>query len=323
MNRTWLLLLLISLFVSGCATQSARTRQAAAPAATFDFSNHLRGKTLLFVGAHPDDEWGVAPLFAEACLFNGARCHFVVAAEGRSWGCYLTIGLKDTTECSRIRRDEMRRSASNLGGEVTFFGWEDAFYAFDQAGMERNLALWASDNGGHAALVGRFKAVLDGVKPDIVFSHDPRHGTTCHPNHRAVTALMLEARAELAPASRPEVWFENDNFVEDHMDTATKAALDSGAIFPWPGDKTPMYWYDASKTLPNGRTGFDYLVATMKTHRTQYPDLASGKTVLAPTKEQQRIPFTRLEDIDPKQDLCTELALKRPSFDKVGYPVAN
>jgi LmbE family N-acetylglucosaminyl deacetylase len=313
MRRLLLPAVLLSLFASGCGTP---------PAAKFDFSDHLRGKSLLFVGAHPDDEWGVAPLFAEACLFNGAKCHFVVAAEAKSWGCLPTIGLRDPDECTRIRRDEMRRSASALGGEVTFFGWEDAFYAFDQAGMERNIALWARDNGGRAALVARLKSVLETVKPDVVFSHDPRHGTTCHPNHRAVTLLMLEALSQVA-ADRPEVWFENDVFVEEILDATTNAALDTGAVFPWPNDRTPMYWYDASKLLPDGRSGYDYLVQTMKTHRTQYPDVASGKRRLAPPPQLQRIPFTRLLDIDPRKDLCTALSLERPTFDKVGYPPAK
>ncbi|HBL27924.1 MAG TPA: hypothetical protein DD490_13885 [Acidobacteria bacterium] len=314
-HRLKLLLVWLTLLLSGCATERSMK-----PAAEIDFSEHLRGKTLLFVAAHPDDEWGVAPLFAEACLFNGAKCHFVVASEARSWGCFPTIGLRDPAECTRIRRDEMIKSATALGGKVTFFGWEDAFYAFDQAGMERNIALWAKDNGGRDALVARFKGVIDAVKPGVIFSHDPRHGTTCHPNHRAVTLLMLEALNQTDANTRPEVWFENDLFVEDIMDAPTKAAVDNGAFFPWPKDRSPMYWYDASKVLPNGKTGFDYLVATMKTHATQYPDIASGRRVLAPTKAQQRIPFTRLQDIDPKQDLCTALALERPTFDKFGYP---
>lgn len=311
-------LLLLSWLVSGCALAPK-----AGPGAQFDFSEHLRGKVLLFVGAHPDDEWGVAPLFAEACLFNGAKCHFVVASEAKSWGCWPTIGLKDTAECTRIRRAEMTRSVTALGGEVTFFGWEDAFYAFDQAGMERNIALWARDNGGRDALVSRFKGVLETIKPDVIFSHDPRHGTTCHPNHRAVTLLMLEALDQTDSVRRPDVWFENDHFVEDIMDPVTKAAVDNGAFFPWPGDKSPMYWFDASKVLPNGKTAFEYVIATMKTHATQYPDVANGKRVLVPSARQQRIPFTRLQDIDPRQDLCTHLALKRPSFDKFGYPPAK
>lgn len=313
MNRRFVASLVLSVLSAGCVT----TQPTATPVDKFNFTEHLRGKTLLFVGAHPDDEWGVAPMFAEACLFNGAKCHFVVASEAKSLGCYPTIGLKDPVKCTQLRREEMRLSAKMLGGDVTFFGWEDAFYAFDQPGMERNLALWERDNGGHTALVGRIKAELDRVKPEIVFALDPRHGTTCHPNHRVVTLLLLEAVDRLETKHRPVIWFENDFVIEDNMDASTKAGFEKGAIYAWPNETAPLYWYDASKVLPNGKTGFDYLISVMKTHKTQFPDVASGERVLSPPTELQRIPFTRLDDIDPKQDLCTAFGLKRPTVDRL------
>jgi LmbE family N-acetylglucosaminyl deacetylase len=216
-------LLLLTLLITALALTSCALKPTATPPVQFDFSQHLRGKVLLFVAAHPDDEWGLAPMFAEACLFNGAKCHFVVAAEAKSWGCFPTIGLADPTECSRIRRGEMATSARNLRGDLTFFGWEDAFYAFDQAGMQRNIALWAKENGGRDALVAKFKSVMDAVKPDLVLAHDPRHGTTCHPNHRAVTLLMLEALDQMDASQRPEVWFESDFFIDEMMDASTKS----------------------------------------------------------------------------------------------------
>lgn len=307
-------LLFVSVLCAGCASQSVTASDE------FSFTEHLRGKSLLFVGAHPDDELSVAPMFAEACLLNGAKCQFVVASEAKSLGCFLTIGLKNRDECSRLRREEMRRSASMLGGDVTFFGWEDLFYAFDQAGMERNLSAWERDNGGHAALVGRIKGVIRSVKPDVVFAIDPRHGATCHPNHRVVALLLLEAVGQLETRHQPKIWLEADFLVDDKMDTATKAKLDKGAVFAWPAETAQLYWYDASKILTNGKTGFDYLVAATKIHRTQYPDVASGERVLAPPPELQRIPFVQLEDIDPTQDLCTALALERPTADKHDYP---
>jgi len=60
-------LLVFSIGCTSCALQPTK-----APDGAFGFTEHLGGKSLLFVGAHPDDEWGVAPMFAEACLFNGA-----------------------------------------------------------------------------------------------------------------------------------------------------------------------------------------------------------------------------------------------------------
>lgn len=36
-------------------------------------------------------------MFAEACLFDRAKCHFVVAADGKSWGCSLTMDFETQT----------------------------------------------------------------------------------------------------------------------------------------------------------------------------------------------------------------------------------
>jgi hypothetical protein len=100
----------------------------------------------------------------------------------------------------------------------------------------------------------------------------------------------------------------------------TKITVDNGPLFPWTKDKAPTFWYDASRVFPDEKTGFDYLVETMKTHATQCPDLASGKRNLAPPRALQRIPFTRLQDNNPKENLCSALSLERPTFDKFGCP---
>ena len=65
------------------------------PAQDFRWPQPLSEQRILFAGAHPDDEWGVAPLLAQACIDGGAQCHFVVASEARSYGCVPSIGLRD------------------------------------------------------------------------------------------------------------------------------------------------------------------------------------------------------------------------------------
>jgi LmbE family N-acetylglucosaminyl deacetylase len=40
--------------------------------------------------------------------------------------------------------------------------------------------------------------------PDLVLTFDPRHGTTCHPDHRAVGQIVLEATATMSPS--PQVY---------------------------------------------------------------------------------------------------------------------
>lgn len=276
-----------------------------------DFGAQLAGKRILHVGAHPDDEGIFAPMLAEACRFNRATCHLVVALDEDSWGCLLSIGMKDRAECSRIRRLEGSASAANLNATHEYYGWREGLYNWNDAGVRSNLEGLAREVGGHAVLVARFRRTLDAVRPEVVFAFDPRHGTTCHPNHRAVVSLLLEAIAGLPSERRPTVWFGSDYAVPGAPPEI--AAVTAGyGIAPWPSDGTPLHWYDATVALPDGRTGYDYLVDTLRLNATQFPEVATGRVTPSPPHKHRRVPLVRLQDVNPSQSgLCEGRA---PSF---------
>ncbi len=286
----------------------------------FDFSDHLAGKTLLFVGAHPDDEQAANAFMAEACLFNGASCHYTVVSEARSYGCYLTLGMTDPVACSDLRRDEMRASTALTNGTVTFFGWDDLFYAHNNAGLDRNIDAWAAKHGGRDALISRFASELETVRPDLVFSLDPRHGVTCNPNHRAVSLLLQEAIGSLSEAARPELWLENDFMLLERMTDEQRADYSVKAGYALPDNDPHVVWYDGTRTLPNGRTPFDYVADTLKAHASQYPGIADGSEDPLPPPGKRRVPLVRSNSIDTALDLCSALDLNFPTFDVVGYP---
>lgn len=301
-------------------TATPDTEPAAIPAPAFDLSEHLAGKTLLFVGAHPDDEQAANAFLAEACLFNGASCHYAVVSEASSYGCYLTLGMTDPAACSDLRRDEMRASAALTNGSLTFFGWDDLFYAHNNAGLERNIDAWAVKHGGRDALVARFSAELEAVKPDIVFTLDPRHGITCNPNHRAVSLLLSEAIGALPETDQPELWFENDFMLVGQMSEEARLNFAEAAGYDWSETDPAIVWYDGNRPLPNGRTAFDYVGDTLKAHASQYPGIADGSEDALPPVDQRRVPLVRFASIDAGHDLCTALDLNFPTFDVVGYP---
>jgi len=170
----------------------------------------MAAKRVLLVSAHPDDEGLFAPLMAEVCRFNNATCHMVVAAEARSPGCVIPLKLHDLELCSAMRRQETAASAANLNATYEFYGWRDVLAPWNDAGLDRNLGEWAKDAGGREKLVQRVAKTLTEFKPDFLLGFDPRHGTTCHPNHRAVMLLTLEAVNQLPPERRPDVWLESD-----------------------------------------------------------------------------------------------------------------
>jgi LmbE family N-acetylglucosaminyl deacetylase len=267
----------------------------------------MAAKRILLISAHPDDESLFAPLMAESCRFNGATCHLVVAAEALSPGCVRTLQLNDREKCTSMRRQEVAASAANLNATYEFYGWEDALAPWNDAGVDRIIRQWADAAGGREKLVARIGASLQRFEPDVLLGFDPRHGTSCHPAHRAVILLALEAVGRLPADHRPQIWLESDFAVPTAAPPDLAPIIDGYGVVRWPGDDTPTTWYDATFVLPNGRRAWDYLVDALRLNATQFPDVATGSVTPNPSAQHQQIPFVRLADIDPNErGMCEE-----------------
>jgi LmbE family N-acetylglucosaminyl deacetylase len=261
----------------------------------------MAGKRVLLVSAHPDDEGLFAPLLAEVCRFNGATCHMVVAADAKSPGCIVPLKMHDLEKCSSMRRQEVAASAANLNASHEFYGWRDVLSPWNDAGLDRNIHEWAQDMGGRNKLVKRISETLEKFKPDYLLGFDPRHGTSCHPNHRAIVLLAIEAVKQLPTEERPDVWLESDFAVPTTAPPGLAPIIDGFGIVRWPNDNVATTWYDSNFKLPNGRTTWDYLVDVLRLNSTQFPDVATGKVTPSPTPEHRRVPFVKLADINPTQ----------------------
>jgi LmbE family N-acetylglucosaminyl deacetylase len=240
----------------------------------------------------------------------------VVASEGHSYGCVITIGLKDAEECSRRRRVEMARSAALFGGTAEFFGWEDFFYGFNQKGMDKTLADWASAAGGREALVARWAKVLEQQKPSIVFTLDPRHGSTCHPGHRANASLVIEAINRLPVGQRPELWLEQTDNIDDRS-AAVAAANKQVGYVAWPDTAQEVRWFDANTKLRGGKLAYDYALEVRRTHATQYPEEATGKEKPYAPATLRFVPLAKYSG-EALGDYCTSLKINLPTFDIPG-----
>ena len=261
----------------------------------------MAGKRVLLVSAHPDDEGLFAPLLAEVCRFNGATCHLVVAADAESPGCIMSLGLRDLEKCSAMRRIETAASAANLNATHEFYGWRDVLAPWNDAGLDRNIREWAADAGGRDKLIERIAQTLQEFKPDFLLGFDPRHGTSCHPNHRAIVLLTLDAVKQLPSTQRPEIWLESDFAVPTKAPPDLAPIIDGFGVVRWPNDKTPTTWHDGNFKLPNGRTTWDYLVDAMRLNSTQFPEIATGKQTPSPPAQYRQIPFVQLNQINPEQ----------------------
>jgi len=282
----------------------------------------LAGKSIVIVQAHPDDERNMAPMLYEACRLGGAKCHFVVTSERNSAGCALaaTFGkappVLDLGECGRIRQREMVTSAAYLGATLEFTDFESLFYAHDNKGLDRVLATWARQAGGDEQMVGRLSAILERHRPDLVFTLDPRHGSSCHPAHRAMALLAIRAASRLPADRQPQVWLEETTDIPTGLSKEQTAQLFDGGLFVWRGNSAPVATYDWQARLPDGTIARSVRDMILTIHASQ--NETPGKQMPALAPERQQFPLVRLQDIDPQEDQCSVLALNRPTWDIPG-----
>ena len=121
---------------------------------------------ILWIGAHPDDETMVAPLLGSACVDGTSRCEIIVLTRGENGGD------------PDVRANELRAAAALLHADLVQWDFADTM----------NPAEW-----DHAALVARLRDAIAAFAPTAIVTFDPNHGTTCHPAHRAIAPLVVEA----------------------------------------------------------------------------------------------------------------------------------
>ena len=157
--------LLVALFVVAMPLQ-ARTRAVHSPA-------HSR---ILCVGAHPDDESLLAPLLGRECVEEKAACTLLVLTRGENGECKLPGGCGDL---GAIRAAEMVAAGDALHARVIQWSLPDVF----------------TPEADWPAVGEQLAAVISAEKPDVIYTFDPNHGSTCHPAHRYTGQLVLKAAA--------------------------------------------------------------------------------------------------------------------------------
>jgi LmbE family N-acetylglucosaminyl deacetylase len=160
------LLIVVAMCVTVVASSSGQRIRAARPAVR-----------LLWIGAHPDDEALIAPIFGPACAHPGSDCTLIVLTNG-----------------SAQRAAEFQRSAAALHAHAVQWNLPDVF----------DVTQW----GDRAALVSTLAAAIAAERPTAIYTFDPRHGSSCHPAHREAGQLTLDAVATLGPNAPPVMLVE-------------------------------------------------------------------------------------------------------------------
>lgn len=167
---------------------------------------------ILWIGAHPDDEAYVAPLLGTSCVEGTGRCSLLVMTRGEGGGDPV------------VRTAEMGRAADLLRAHLDLWTLSDVGIDVD--------TIWSAQSGGHEELLAHIESIINSEKPTVIYTFDPNHGSTCHPAHREVGALVIEAVGRLASAAprlllvETTVDFLPDDFVF-HSASPDAIAVDS------------------------------------------------------------------------------------------------
>lgn len=213
-------------------------------------------RSLVWIAAHPDDDVLVAPLLGRACRLEELHCTLLVLTRGEAGHCVLPNGCGDL---GARRTEEMRRAARYFGAAVELWDLEDG------GGPTR----WETASGGRPELLARLRSAIDEIDPDVVLTFDPRHGSTCHGDHRAVGELVSEALD--GSAAEPAYFL---------LETVLVRADGLPRAFRSAGPATAgIVGIDAAAALPGApSTLWQYLLDDLEIHRTQF-DQATKRSV--------------------------------------------
>jgi LmbE family N-acetylglucosaminyl deacetylase len=142
---------------------------------------------VVWVAAHPDDEIFAAPLLGRLCVVERRPCEFLVFTQGERGVC-RSVGCGDL---AGMRGGELLRSAAMFHATVVQWKLADgAAVAPDDV-----IAKWVNKPGR----VGLVEAIADEIRDAaIVLTFNAHHGTSMHPDHRAVGLLVQAAVATVS-----------------------------------------------------------------------------------------------------------------------------
>jgi LmbE family N-acetylglucosaminyl deacetylase len=218
---------------------------------------------VMWIGAHPDDEATVGPFLAEYCKTGAFPCHMIVLTRGESGGCvdppYCGGGPQ---QLAQIRSQEMLAVAQFYRSSLTQMSLPNlAYTSYYPAQQKLDLVsnTWLAYAGNLNNLVNPIRNQIRIRRPDVILTYDPRHGCTCHPEHRAAAILATYA-AELEQVPADHIYMVEFDLVN---------------YPPWaPQVKAgaPVnYWHDANHLIPGlNKTGWIIMKEGLALHRSQY-----------------------------------------------------
>jgi N-acetyl-1-D-myo-inositol-2-amino-2-deoxy-alpha-D-glucopyranoside deacetylase/mycothiol S-conjugate amidase len=159
----------------------------------------MRKHTLLFVGAHPDDEtFGVGGTLAKYAL-AGVGVYYACATRGEAGSVDAAL-LTGHANIGDLRWAELVCAAGVLGlAGVYYLGYRDS----GMPGSEENHHPGALAAAPVEEVAERIVKIIRDIRPQVVITFDPIGGYR-HPDHIAIhKATVLAFHAAADPASFP------------------------------------------------------------------------------------------------------------------------
>ena len=157
-------------------------------------------KTIVFFGAHPDDEtFGPGATLAQYAL-AGVKVYCVCVTRGEA-GTVDAKYMQGFASIADVRMTEMACAAKALGlAGVKYLGYRDS----GMPGSPDNSHPDALTAAPVEQVAGRMVRVIRELKPDVIITHDAGGGYG-HPDHVAVHNAVVKAfQAAGVPCEYPE-----------------------------------------------------------------------------------------------------------------------
>lgn len=151
---------------------------------------------VLFVGAHPDDEYDLLSTFGQWHQRAGVRTGIATITRGEGGG--NAVGPEEGPQLGRLREDEERRAVGRVGvRDIHYLDQPDLYYTVSSPLTDRS---WHHDD-----VLGRLVRIVRRTRPGVVATMDPAPTPGNHGNHQYSARLALEAyRAAADPSAYPE-----------------------------------------------------------------------------------------------------------------------
>lgn len=159
-----------------------------------------QNKTLVFFGAHPDDEsFGIGSTLAQYAA-SGVSVYYVCSTGGEE-GTVESHLLEGYSTIKELREYEMKCAAEVLGlSGVYYLGYRDS----GMSGAESNKHPKSMAMAPIDEVAGRIVKIIREIKPDVVITHD-YSGEYGHPDHVATHNAVEKA---FYAANDPEQYTE-------------------------------------------------------------------------------------------------------------------